>query len=450
MVKKNKKIKVEHQEIEQNEDSQEPQKIISAKSEPEKPSGEDSEIVEGMVECKSCKENIEPYAVENNRWRCPQCHKYTRSPDMKGKDTENLKEVKPSKDRPYEILSSRNIKFSGNELAQAEMLIASGVATNFNELAKKAFNILFLKEKVNKAFGSDINKMENQEPNPKRTMAQIQEQEMMKAYIDSMKKEGSSDPMITMMMMKMLENQNKGKDSGDNGFMKDLMQMQMMKIMSGGDNQQTGVLQREITDLKQSMQMAQVMAQQQQSQEGNKTQQEYLTKMENIRSERDKDLKKMEVDAQRQRDKNMQLIFDTKLKEIQENMRRVTEEAKSKGEKADLSNFKNQLNTVKELSTMVGEREKGAGEYIAETVTNVASQLQPAITNYMQQQQQQQAMQPQTVPMSEQPQELPQEAPPYEEPSEFPVPNTDISSSESQMSDVMSSIYITPPKEKKE
>lgn len=451
MVTKKAKTKIKSKKIEQKVDLQEPQEIMEDKSTVD--TTEEPEIEEGMVYCKSCKKEIEPYPADNNKWRCPDCNKYTQSPDMKGKSVEILKETKPSKDRPYEIHSSRNIKFSGNELAQAEMLIASGVANNFNDLAKKAFNILFLKEKVSKAFGGDTNKMENQEPNPKRTMAQIQEQEMMKAYIEGMKKSGQSDPMMTMMMMKMLENKDKGVDSGNNGFMKDLMQMQMMKMMSGGDNQQANALQKEIADLKQNMQMSQLMGQQQQTQQGSQAQQEYLMKMENIRAERDKDLKRIEVEAQKQKDKNLQLVFETKVGEIQREMQRAIEEANRKGGKADLTSFKDQLTMIKELNNMVGEREKGAGEYISETISNVAGQLQPALTNYMQQQQQRQ-MQPQTMqqfPMPEQPeqpQELPQEAPIYEEP-EFPMPNADMSASEQNMSNVMESIYITPQKEKK-
>ncbi len=440
MVKTKKKGKVKNKEIEKKEDLQEPQEVMGLESEE---SGEGSETAEGMVYCKSCKKDIEPYPADHNRWRCPDCNKYTQSPEMKGKNIEMLKETKPSKDRPYEIHSSRNIKFSGNELAQAEMLIASGVANNFNDLAKKAFNILFLKEKVNKAFGVGTNKMENQEPDPKRTMREIQEQEMMKAYIDGMKK-NSSDPMMNMMMMRMFENQGKGKESGDNGFMKELMQMQMMKMFSGGNDQQEGALQRELADLKHQQALFQVMTQQQQTQQGNQQSQEFMAKMETIKADRDKEIKRIELEAQKQRDTNIQLVFDTKLSEIQSEMRRVSDEAKKKGEKADLSGFKEQLNTVKELGTMLGEREKGAGEYISETITNVATQLQPAMTRYMEQKQQQQ-MQPQYAqepPMAEQPQQLP-------EGSQEPELPSDMSASDKQMSDTMSATYIHPPEEQK-
>ncbi len=358
-------------------------------------------INEKMAYCKHCDKEVEP-VQKGNRYFCPDCKKFV------------------------------NVTKEENEEVQVAEIPQS------KETTKKS-----KKER----------KKEQNKKKKKKTMAQIQEQEMMKAYIDSMKKGDSSDPLMTMMMMKMLENQGKGVDSGDNGFMKDLMQMQMMKMMSGGDNQQTNALQRELVDLKQNMQMSQIMSQQSQTQHGSQMNQEYLTKMENIRADRDKELKKMEVDAQRQRDKNMQLVFETKVKEIQHDMQRATEEAKSKGGKADLSSFKDQLTMIKELNNMVGEREKGAGEYISETISNVAGQLQPAITNYMQQQQQKsmQPQYPQVPPMAEQPsQEVPsQEVPAYEEP-EFPMPNANMTDSEQNMSSVMSSIYISPPEKKTE
>jgi len=258
---------------------------------------------------------------------------------------------------------------------------------------------------------------------------------------------------MTMMMMRMLENQGKGKESGDNGFMKELMQMQMMKMFSGGDNQQANALQRELADLKHQQSMYQVMAQQQQTQQGNQMSQEFMAKMENIKAERDKEIKKIELEAQKQRDTNIQFVFDTKLSEIKSEMQKVSEDAKRKGQTADLSGFKEQLNTVKELSTMVGERDKGVGEYISETITNVATQFQPAMTRYMEQKQQQ-AMQPQMmqqVPMSEQPQQ-PQEnpsAPEYQE-QEFPMPESDMSPSEKKMSETLSGMYNNPPEKKKE
>jgi len=73
MIKKKKKF-------EQKEDLQEPQF-----------GNLESEVVEGMVHCKNCKEEVEPSPAGNNRWRCPLCQKYIQSPVMK-KDVENVKE----------------------------------------------------------------------------------------------------------------------------------------------------------------------------------------------------------------------------------------------------------------------------------------------------------------------------------------------------------------------
>ena len=415
-----------------------------------------------MAYCKFCDKEVEA-VLKKNRYYCPDCNKYVKvdKEEREEPQVSEVQEEKPEEREPKHykkkeqemvqegntklLLTPKTTKYDASDLHMGEILINMGYAKDLNDLTRKNMKLAFSLMNMG-AVGKQFNTMENKEqPDPKKTMAQIQEQKLMESYIKSLDSGNQSDPMMTMMMMKMLENQGKGKDSGDNGFMKELMQMQMMKMFSGGDNQQTSTLQREIADLKQSMQMSQLMAQTNQTQQGNQTQQDYLMKMENIRAERDKDLKKIEVEAQKQRDKNMQLVFETKVGEIQKEMQRVTEKAERKGEKADLSSFKDQLNTVKELSTMLGEREKGAGEYISETITNVATQLQPTITQMMQQKQQQ-AMQ--QLPMAEQPQQIPQQIPEeYQEP-EFQTPS-DMNESSQGMAETMSSIYIDPPKEKK-
>ena len=56
--------------------------------------------------------------------------------------------------------------------------------------------------------------------------------------------------------------------------------------------------------------MYQVMAQLQQTQQGNQMSQEFMAKMENIKAERDKEIKKIELEAQKQRDTNIQFVFD--------------------------------------------------------------------------------------------------------------------------------------------
>jgi len=403
MAEKNKKTKVKHQEIEQKEDLQEPQEVIDDTS------VEESETVEGMVRCKSCKKDIEPYPVEQNKWRCPECNKYTRSPDMTGKDTEQLKEVKPSKDRPYEISSSRNIKFSGNELAQAEMLISSGVASNFNDLAKKAFNYLFLKEKVNKAFGIDINKMENKEKETKsddtsEIIDKSLKQQLLQAQIDNMKSGGSqqgSDPLSTMMLMRMMENTGTGKDSKDNNFMDKMLQIQMMKNMGGGENQNVVALQKELSDMK--------MIQQMQQMQKAPTLQDQMVALEKIRADRDTRVKEAEMEAQKQRDQTLKIAMDSKLKDLEKSIGEAKKDSGSLGAQR-IKDLKEEVKAIKEMSHEFGDKEKGAGEYISETIGKLGEKVGPALMEMAKQKQEKPAMQPQSI-IPPAPQEVPEQPP---------------------------------------
>ena len=413
---------------------------------------QEPETTMAMVFCKNCKKEVDPYSTEKG-WKCPECNKYVESPEIKGRET--IREVKASKERPYELMSSRNIKFSGGELAQAEMLIQSGVAKDFHELAKKAFNLIFIKEKLKKAFGGMDNTMElNKEPNPERTMKQIQEQEMMKAYIEGMKKSGQTNPIELMMMMRQMENQDKGKSSGDNGFMNQLAMMQMMQAMAKpqGDSN----LQKEIADLKHQMQMQQMMNQQAQMQQGNTSSQQFMQQMETIRSERDKSIKAAEIEAQQERDRNLQLAFDNRRIELESRLKSMEKEIEKTGggklAVENLKQMKDQITAVKEMSHVLGEREKGAGEYISETIGNVADKLGPSLMDIARQRQEQKMMQP---PMPELP---PEPAEVIEQPqnpglvteSGIPVDTgqpSDMTVSEKQMADLKSDMYIKSRKE---
>jgi len=402
-----------------------------------------------MAYCKRCKKEVEP-ELHGSKYLCPDCQKFLKVSDEEKVEpqvlVEKREEDKPTKSK--EILVERegdkkivtmgkNIRYDASDLHMGEILINLGYAKDLNDLTRKNMKLAFSLMNMG-AVGKQFNTMEsNQEPDPKRTMKEIQEQEMMKAYIDGMKKGDSTDPMMTMMMMRMLENQGKGRETGDNGFMKELMQMQMIKSMSGGDNQQSSALQRELADLKHQQAMYQAIAQQQQTQQGTQMSQEFMAKMETIRADRDKEMKKIEAETQKQRDTNIQLVFDTKLSEIQTEMKRVAEEAKKKGEKADLSSFKEQFNTVKELSAMMGEREKGAGEYISETIGKAAEQIGPALMD-MAKQKREQAIQQQMFPQA-----LPQASQEVPEQPLEPLPqNPELTPSEQEMANTMEDIYI--------
>ncbi len=443
---------------------------------------DESQKTQGMVKCKHCKEEVEPYFDSDmNRWKCPQCNKMVSSPFVSKSET--IAESPASKDRPFEILSSRNIKFSGNELAQAEMLIESGVAKNFNDLAKKAFNVLFLKEKLNKAFGTDINKMENKETNPEtttkepdpgRALKAIQEgdlfqaqidklkqsgsgdntvelmdralkQQMLQAQIDGMRGKGNADPLSTMMMMRMMENQGSGKDVGENNFMDKMMQIQMMNAMKP---QADVGLQREIADLKQQMQMQQMLSQQQQQQQGQTSSQEFMQAMEKLRAERDQSIKTAEIDAQQERDKNLQLAYDNRRIELESRLKAMEKEMKEKGggmATERIKNMKEEIAAVKEMSVLLGDKEKGTGEMIMESLGTVAEKAGPAITEFLKAKREQPPM-PHQLPQ-EPSQEFPQELPPEQPNPESANPSSELTPSEQQMSDLKSEMYIQKRKE---
>lgn len=417
-----------------------------------------------MAHCKFCDKEVEPI-IKGNRYYCPDCNKYVKMTKEEKSEPQVTEIPQSQEEEPEErepkhykkkepevvqeggtklIITPKTVKYDAADLHMGEILIDHGFAKDLNDLSRKNMKLAFSLMNMG-AVGKQFNTMEsNQEPDPKRTMKEIQEQEMMKAYIDGMKKGDSTDPMMTMMMMRMFENQSKGRDSKDNNFMDKMMQLQMMKSMSGGDNQQANALQRELADMKHQQSLYQALAQQQQTQQGNQMSQEFMAKMETIRADRDKEMKKIETEAQKQRDANVQLIFDTKLQEIQSEMKRVSEEAKRKGQKADLSSFKEQFNTVKELSAMMGDKDKGAGEYIADTIGKVGEQVGPALMEFAKQKREQQAMQPAQMP-PEAPEEL-QEVP--EQPQEMTLPpNPELTPSEQEMANTMEDMYIKERKE---
>ncbi len=409
-----------------------------------------------MAHCNFCDKEVEA-VLKKNRYYCPDCNKYVKMTkeereepqvsEVQEKEEPEEREPKHYKRKEPEvvqeggtklIITPKTVKYDAADLHMGEILIDHGFAKDLNDLSRKNMKLAFSLMNMG-AVGKQFNTMEtNQEPDPKRTMKEIQEQEMMKAYIDGMKKT-DQDPMMTMMMMRMLENQGKGKESGDNGFMKEMMQIQMMKSMAGGNDQQSSALQRELADLKHQQSLYQVMAQQQQTQQGNQMSQEFMAKMENIKSERDKEMKRIEIEAQGQRDQNMQLVFNTKLQEIQNEMQKVVAEAKKKGEKADLTSFAEQFKIVKELSKMVGDKDKGAGEYIAETIGDLGKNVGPALLEMAKQKREQQTMQPQQMPQPPQePQEVPQ-PPPQETTLQS---NPELTPSEQEMANTMEEIYI--------
>ncbi len=304
-----------------------------------------------------------------------------------------------------------------------------------------------MKEKVNKAFGIDINKMENKEKETKsddtsEIIDKSLKQQLLQAQIDNMKKGGSqggSDALSTMMMMRMMENTGTGKDSNDNNFMDKMMQIQMMNSMKP---QADVGLQREIADLKQQMQMQQMLNQQQQQQQGQTSSQEFMQSMEAVRSERDKSIKAAEISAQQEKDKNLQLAYDNRRIELESRLKAMEKEMKEKGSGSmatqRIRDMKEEISAVKEMSVILGDKEKGTGEMVMEGIGTLAEKAGPALAEFLRTKREQ--------PQQQLSQELPQELPPEQPNPESMNPSSELSPSEQQMSDTMSDMYIQKKK----
>ena len=160
-----------------------------------------------MIYCKNCKKEVEP-VFKSDRWRCPICNKFIAMSEEREKPP--ILESIPVKGMGI----SKSIKLSPIDIEMAELLIEDGVANDFSDLIKKGVNLLFNTTK--KGFDEQFKDIKlNKDPNPERTLKQIQEQEMIKTYIDMIKNNNSNnnkfDPLSAMMMFKMME---EDKDKG--------------------------------------------------------------------------------------------------------------------------------------------------------------------------------------------------------------------------------------------
>lgn len=418
-----------------------------------------------MAYCKKCKKEIEP-ELHGNKYLCPDCHKFVKVEEDERfepqvtviepeKETKKKKEPEEIQEGPTKlIVASKTIKYDASDLHMGEILINMGYAKDLNDLTRKNMKLAFSLMNMG-AVGKQFNTMELNESKKDDTSEIIDKslkQQLLQAQIANMQKGGNqqgSDPLSTMMLMRMMENQEKGKASGDNGFMNQLMMMQMTQAMAKpqGDSNLRG----EITELKHQMQMQQMMNQQSQMQQGNTSSQDFMKSMEAIRAERDKSIKSAEILAQQERDKNLQLAFDNRRIELESRLQAMEKEMKNKGSgqmaTERIKQMKEEISAIKEMSHVLGDKEKGTGEYISETIGNVADKLGPTLIDMAKQKQEQRAMQQpmQLPPEPSQVIEQPQNPGPLTE-SGIPVDTqpSDMTETERQMSEQMSDMYINP------
>ena len=421
-----------------------------------------------MAYCKFCDKEVEP-VLKKGRYYCPDCNKYVKMGKQEREEPQ-VSEIPPIKEEPEErepkhykkkepetvqegntklLITPKTTKYDASDLHMGEILINMGYAKDLNDLTRKNMKLAFSLMNMG-AVGKQFNTMEtNQEPNPERTMKQIQEQEMMKAYIEGMKKGNQTDPMASMMMMKMMENRGNGKDSGSNGFMDKILEMKMMQMMMGGQNSETSSLQKEIADLKHSMQMQQMLNQQQQTQQGNQSSQEFMQQMERIRAERDRAIKDAEIDAQKERDRNLQLAYENRKIELENRLKSLEKDKQKSGgvlSSQRIKDMKEEIAAIKDMSTLLGDKEKGTGEMVWDGIGKLGETVGPALVEALKQKKQQQVYQaPELPPMPEQ---LPQELPP-QQPNPESQTLSELTPAEQQMADQYSQMYLHPSDNKK-
>ncbi len=419
-----------------------------------------------MAYCKRCKKEVEP-ELHGKKYLCPDCQKFLSVSDEEKVEPQVVVETKKEdkSTQAKEILTEqegakkivtmgKNIRYDASDLHMGEILINLGFAKDLNDLSRKNMKLAFSLMNMG-AVGKNFNTMELNETNdPNEMIDKSLKQQLLQAQIENMKKgneKGGSDPLSTMMLMRMMENQDKGKSSGDNGFMNNLVMMQMMQAMS--KPREESQLQREIADLKHQMQLQQMMNQQQQMQQGNTSSQEFMQRMEEIRSERDRSIKEAEIAAQQERDKNLQMAFDNRRIELENRLQNMEKEMKQKsgGQMATtrIKEMQEEIKAIKEMSKILGDKDKTTSENIMEGLTNVANTVGPPLVEVLKQKNQPQIVRQlppepgeyQMVDAQGQPVDLQTEQPVNVAPPAQENPEG-MTTTEREMSNTMSDIYL--------
>lgn len=400
------------------------------------------------------------------------------------------------------IIASKNINYTGEDLGMADILIKAGYAQDLDELAHK--NLRLANSLINFQGGKnmenpkeetfeDIEKMRDRNmvrkfkeherkameeeldmENPKekqeetfediekmkdrniiRKFKELQVKAMEEELEDKKQSKSEVKPEIDdeEKIIKQMERQiriktmKKALDEGEFSLGK-MMEMRMMDRMFGdntGKSSEVQALQNQLNSLQQQMQQERLVASQQLqnerviqkieqmgSQQPGMTAQDVLT----FTSDKDRAVKEIGLQLQMQQEK----ATGEKLAQLQQQIIQAQQGGGLTTQR--IQAFNEELKAIKSMAAEFGDKPKGAGEYISETITNIATQLQPALTKMIDQKQQQQQFPPypQEFPLQP-PQEFPQEMP-----QEYPH-QSDLTSSEQQISDTMSDMYIKKRKQ---
>jgi len=398
---------------------------------------------------------------------CPDCGKEVKSLGLAahrrivhGIGAQNTGEEETIPEGTASITAPKTLTLSGEDLGIADMLIRSGFAKDLNELTHKSLN--FTHSNLNRLGGGykmeqnpreetfeDIEKMKDRNILRKFKELQVkameEELENKKSKSPEVKPETDDEEKIIKQMERQIriKTMKKALDEGEFSLGK-MMEMRMMDRMFGdtGKSSEVQALQNQLNSLQQQMQQERLIASQQLQNERviqkieqmgkpGMTAQDVLT----FTSDKERAVKEIELQLQLQQEK----ATGEKLAQLQQQIIQAQQGGGLTAQR--IQAFNEELKAIKSMASELGESKKGAGEYISETITNIATQLQPALTKMIEQKQQPQ----QFPPYQEMPQYPPQKIP-QEMPQQYPH-QSDLTSSEQQISDTMSDMYIKERKQ---
>jgi len=342
---------------------------------------------------------------ENKPFRCPikgcnfaakragtlNLHKYqVHGVGKKAEDAGRITEVL-GKEGMYSIASSKQFKLSAPTIALMQLLIQTGKASNMEELMEKSiYNLAYGGGKMSDNSGEGKNKASE-------ILKQVEDVETTKAVLDAWRgkrsdgeekapSEDEIDRAIKDMTKQLRWKQTQKMMSGDDFSMKDMMQMEMLQSMMrrnrGSDSQNLSVLQQQINSLQQQMQQRELQHRQELEMQNLRNSISKIGEKKGMNAEdimkiwadRDSAVKTKDIELQKERDKGLRTMLDSKLRELE----RATP---SGGDTESIKKIAEAIKALREVNKELGsgreegERGKIAQEFIKSTIDQLKDPL---------------------------------------------------------------------------
>ncbi len=297
---------------------------------------------------------------------------------------------------PYEILSGKTVKISGEEAHMAEMLLTNGFASNLQELHRKSLRLTFQilnGGKEGASMGSFLGKPQS----VKEMLEEIQQQELQEAQIElvkskiqeKLKKTGGKNNMemgdAIMMMTLMNNGQNNNKSGMDINGMLELMKV-MNNQHSSQPQAQPAMNFRDIIEVarlmnpqpvnptdnfKQNIEVVKTIMDQ-----NNKQGMDMQQVLEFLKH-KDENTQKTQLEIQKMQEAHNRALMDNKLAILENELQRM----RNTGGNADMGSLVEQIKFVKELNAEIGGGEKSASAI--DYIESIGKNLSPVIVELL-------------------------------------------------------------------